>query len=275
MRAIEVLIHKLFFRNSQVRPKSAWISRAKNLGHLEHGQISRNGGTLKYIIIQPIEQETQTIKETDNFVILSHPLSRKGKYFFTDSGRAKTYLDNGYSLLAFDYNGFGESDRIDLYYWRDAATFIEFVKNRFPEKLISLHGTSFGAFHIIRALKHLPKTASVVLENVNKSLFDYWKKWPVTALIVRFLEFFKVKAIQDMDVQEVFRHLNRDDLHIQFIACEDDEITTPEEMTELYSLLNSSNKSFTVIEGAKHLSAHTTNPTLYQSILLHRDCKSC
>lgn len=272
MRAIAVLIQKLFFKDIQVCPKPIWLKRAQKLGSLKIGEVTRKGGTLKYILIQPTDHETQACDQTDKIVILSHPISRKGKYFFTDSGRAKTYLDNGYSVLAFDYNGFGESDRIDLFYWQDVAAIIEHVKNHFPEKRISLHGASFGAFHIIRALKHLPQNASVTLENVNKSLLDYWKKWPITGFLVRFLELVKFKAIQEMDIQEVFRSFERGDLHIQFIACEEDDITTLAEMRELYSVLASNNKSFTVIEGAKHLAAPAKNPALYQSALLSRGC---
>lgn len=270
-----MLIQKLFFKNIQTCPKPIWIKRAENLGLAQLGEVPRKGGTLKYIYLQPTGPDQQTPAQTNNIVILSHPISRKGKYFFTDSGRAKTYLDHGYSVLAFDYNGFGGSDRIDLFYWQDVASIIEHVKNRFPEKQITLHGASFGAFHIIRALAHLPLNASVVLENVNKSLLDYWKKWPLTGMLVRLLELIKLKAIQDMNVQEVFKRFDRSDLHIQFIACEQDDITTPEEMRELYAALASTNKSFTVIEGAAHLAAPTKNPALYLTALLSRGCQSC
>lgn len=255
-------------------PKSAWVRRAQKLGVVQSGEVHRKGGKLRYIHLQqPAEQNSGC--PTHDIVILSHPISRKGKYFFTDSCRAKTYLEHGYSVLAFDYNGFGESDQIDLFYWQDVVAIIEHVKAQFPDRRITLHGASFGAFHIIRALDSLPKNASVILENVNKSLFDYWKKWPAAGLLVRLLEVLQLRSIRDMNVQKVLRRFERGDLHIQFIACEHDDITTLTEMRELYSTLTSNNKSFTVIEGAGHLAAPTKNHSLYQTALLSKGRPSC
>lgn len=149
------------------------------------------------------------------------------------------------------------------------------MKQHYPHKKIVLHGASFGAFHIIRALEFLPQGSEVVLENVNKSLLSYWRKWPGTHRLVKLLEFLRLRAVRDMDVQSVVRGFDRPDLHIQFIACEEDLLTTPHEMRELYEELATDNKSFTVFEGAGHLAALSKDPALYQAALFSRGCRQC
>jgi fermentation-respiration switch protein FrsA (DUF1100 family) len=270
LKTLSVLLQRVFFGGVKVLPKPIWQKRAQQMGHLRTGTVPRNNGDLSFIHLEPDGDNN-----INKIVILSHPISRKGKYFFTESKRAQPYLNKGYSVVAFDYNGFGESDRIDLFYWRDVAAIIEYVKAQFPHKRITLHGASFGAFHIARALNHLPSNAYVIFENVNKSLWDYWKRWPVTSVLVRVLELTPLRAIRDMDIQAVFKEFTRDDLHIQFIACEQDDVTTLQEMQELYEVLRSSNKSFTLIEDAGHLAAPTKNPTLYNDVLTSGGCTSC
>ena len=48
-----------------------------------------------------------------------HPITNRGKYFFTKDKRLEPYLESGYEVALLDFNGFGESERIDFYYWRD------------------------------------------------------------------------------------------------------------------------------------------------------------
>jgi uncharacterized protein len=262
-----VTIQKIFFKGLQVAPNRLWVKRAEKLGAFEQFDVLRDGARVRCILISPTLSYDENRANTDAVVILSHPLTRKAKYFFTESGRAKTYLDRGCHVIAFDYNGFGESDRIDLFYWRDVAAIIEYAQQKFPDKKIILHGASFGAFHIVRALEHLPADSRVILENVNKSLFSYWRKWPVTRMAVTAMQLLRVRSIREMDVQQSIRKLDRADLDIRFIACESDEMTTLIEMRELYSLLASTQKKFFVFDGAAHLSAPTKNPQLYASAL--------
>lgn len=278
MNILSSIMQKIFFRHVKAKPNRRWKERAKSLGAFHPFNLSRSGKKLScYQIIpkNPVSEDGQGIDIGNRLVIFSHPISRKGKYFFSDSERAQTYLQRGFSVIAFDYNGFGESDSIDLFYWRDVAAVIDYAKKNFPGYEIVLHGTSFGAFHIVRALEYLPYGAEVVLENVNKSLLNYWRRWPTTGLLVRVLELLRIKAIQEMDVQSVVRKFQRQDLHIQFIACENDHLTTLAEMRELFEQLATENKSFAVFTGAGHLAAPGKDPALYQTVLFNRGCRPC
>ena len=262
-----VLVQKIFFAKLQVKPQKNWQFKAREIAKVDSFYLKRNGGKLAAMFLQPKSDKLIDKSLFDTVVIFSHPISRKAKYFCLDASRAQLYLARGCNVLAFDYNGFGESDRIDLFYWRDAVAAIEYVQNKFPQKKIILHGVSFGAFHIIRAISSLPENSRVILENVNKSLFSYWRRWPSTRYLVILLRLARVKAIQDMDVQSFFMGLQRRDLDMRFIACEEDDLTTLNEMEELYGLVMLEQKQFFVFSKARHLSAPTSNPELYLSAL--------
>lgn len=269
---LSILMQKLFFKNMRGLPNPAWVRRAKSLGQFKTFEVFRAGKVLALYIIQP--QVARSV-EPSPVVIFSHPITRKGKYFYTESGRAQRYLQQGYAVVAFDYNGFGESESHDLYYWQDVVAIINKVESIFPGSPVVLHGASFGAFHIIKALDYLPANTRVVLENVNRSLYSYWQRWFLLAMLVRLLQVCQIKAVKDMDVANCARSFSRSDIFLQFIACELDQFTTVDEMRLLYKLFVTENKTFTVFSGAGHLAAPKHNSDLYQSTLFGLDGVQC
>lgn len=262
---IDSVVQKIFFKGVRCAPNDKWECEAASQGEFSKFTVFRKKKKIACYSIVP--RQAQSVDKNDPIVLFSHPISRKAKYFFTYTDRSLVYLKRGLTVFAFDYNGFGESDSIDLYYWRDVVAVLTFLKGQFPERRILLHGASFGAFHIIRALDHLPLRSSVVLENVNKSLISYWQRWPLAAFLVRLMTLVRVRPIVDMNVRSIVRRFARPDLHIHFIACENDDLTTVAEMRDLYRDLATNNKSFTIFDGAGHLAALSKNPVLYQSAL--------
>ena len=246
-------------------PSERWVRRAATQGRFSTFTVLRNKKKISCYSIVPAG--SSSADSQNPIVLLSHPISRKAKYFFSETERSLAYLRKGLTVFAFDYNGFGESESIDLYYWRDVVAVLDALKGQFPGRRIILHGASFGAFHIIRALEHLPFGSTVILENVNKSLISYWRRWPLTAFLVRLLMLTRVRSIREMDVRSIVKNFARPDLHIHFIACEKDDFTTLDEMRDLYHDLATVNKSFTVFDGAGHLAAPSKDPLLYQSAL--------
>jgi pimeloyl-ACP methyl ester carboxylesterase len=199
----------------------------------------------------------------DRVAILAHPITRRGKYFFTKDGRLNPYLDSGYRVALLDFNGFGDSDRIDFYYWRDIEAVIERINKWQPNGHVILHGVSFGALHMSRAVGALPIGSSVVFENVNRTLFDYWKRWWYTRLAVRFFRFIDTPSSRDMEVLDNLMMLDRPDLNFLFIACGKDEFTPAEEMRDLASRLKSEKKRLVIFDGAPHLGAPSSDYEKY------------
>jgi predicted alpha/beta-fold hydrolase len=262
------LIQKAFFKNMKTEPNSRWVKRAESQGGYAKFHVHRQGKKIACYSLSP--KQNFSADENSPIVIFSHPISRKAKFFFSDTERSLAYLNKGWTVFAFDYNGFGESEVIDLYYWQDVVAVLNYLKAQFPNRKMVLHGASFGAFHIIRAMEHLPQNSSVILENVNKSLLSYWQRWPLTSFLVKILLLARVRPVLDMNVRSVVKSFARPDLHIQFIACEDDDLTTLAEMRELYEDLATTNKTFTVFAGAGHLAAPAKDPHLYETALFGR-----
>jgi hypothetical protein len=252
----------------KAEPNGRWVKRAESQGSYSRFHVLRQGKKIACYSLSP--KQNSAADEDSPIVIFSHPISRKAKFFFSDTERSLAYLKKGWTVFAFDYNGFGESEVIDLYYWRDVMAVLNYLKAQFPKRKMVLHGASFGAFHIIRAMEHLPLNSSVILENVNKSLLSYWQRWPLTSILVRILLLARVRPVLDMNVRRVVKSFARPDLHIQFIACEDDDLTTLTEMRELYDELATTNKTFTVFTGAGHLAAPAKDPHLYETALFGR-----
>lgn len=276
------VLQRLFFRDVKVEPNPRWQARAEKAGELSLQWLPRSPEKptqrLRIAVIKPKNSAEHVEKcqcMADTLVVLAHPLNKKAKYFFTDSGRAQVYLACGAQVIIFDFNGFGESDSVDLFYWRDTLAVLEFARQQFPSKKIVLHGASFGAFHVIRAAQFLPAHATLVLENVNKSLLSYWKRWPFTYALALFLECLRVPAIRDMNVRSAMRALKREDLTIKFLACEDDVYTPVGEMRELYDDVPITQKSFTLFAGATHLAANAKDKLLYQRVLTKEGCHAC
>ncbi len=243
-----VTLQNLFFPRLKVAPKANWKEKLKAFGTVADIKIQRNGRTLSVIEITPRSGSN------GNVVVMAHPISKRAKYFFAGGSRIQTYLNAGYSVVLYDFNGFGESDRIDLYYWRDTEAVIAHARARNRGHMI-LHGVSFGAFHIARAVPTLPQGSTVVFENVSRSLYDYWKRWRLTAAAVKIIQTTGARSFAEMDIMTPLHEMNRPDLKLIFIACETDAFTPADEMRDLAAVLPQSQVVFIDIPGAGHLEA--------------------
>jgi pimeloyl-ACP methyl ester carboxylesterase len=252
-------VQSLFFFGIKVRPKLTWVERFHSLGTVERSFVHRDAGSICCLRVR-----NRDGGDARGVAILAHPVSRKAKYFFSDGGRINTYLDNHYDVIVFDFNGFGESDRIDLSYWKDANAVINDSK-LFYEHVI-LHGVSFGSFHVIPAIPALPAGAGVVLENTSRSLYDYWKRWALTRNAVKVLSWLSVPAVKEMDVGAVLGHLDRPDLEMLFIACGNDNFTPAEEMHDLASRYSHPSR-FVVFPEAPHLGALEADRDKYVNLI--------
>jgi pimeloyl-ACP methyl ester carboxylesterase len=162
----------------------------------------------------------------------------------------------------FDFNGFGESDRIDLSYWKDAVAVIRHVRQVKGTCAVALHGLSFGAFHVVRAIPELSPGAGVILENISRSLYDYWKRWFVTRIAVWLCERTGLQAAREMDIVGFFDQAARLDVRVLFIGCEEDTLTPVAEMRDLFEHV-SAEKMFVQIRGAQHYMAPAADAASY------------
>lgn len=252
---LNVVTQKIFFPNTKVKPNPKWENSFSKLGTVKKTKIQRDGRNITAIHITKSNQPK-------GVVIFGHPISKKAKYFYGDNSRIGIYLENNFDVVTFDFNGFGESDRIDLRYWKDAQAVIIHFKQIFQNTPFVLHGVSFGAFHVLRAHNDLPKNSVVVLENMSRSLYDYWKRWAHTRTLVRIFEKLPIQAFQEMEVIEQFKNWQRSDIEVLAIANENDVFTPANEMKDALSYLKYK-KEFVLLPNATHLLGPQQQSELY------------
>ncbi len=249
-------LQKLLLPNKQGDPKARWLQEVRRFGQLRRFVVERDDGYLSCIEI--CNSKTSRAK----VAILAHPVSRKGKFYFNEGRRISLYLAQGYDLWLFDFNGFGESDRIDLFYWKDVQAVLQaLISQRQPSHVV-LHGLSFGSYHMIRAIQALPNQATVVMENTARSFYDYWRRWFLSRNLARLLQLLQPQWYRDMDVMAALKELQRSDLKFACIACENDIFTPADEMEDLLTHLKSP-KEFTLFKDAGHMEAPLVNAKLY------------
>jgi pimeloyl-ACP methyl ester carboxylesterase len=255
------LFQPVFFPGKRGPAKLRWRQQMQDLAPLRDIVVYRDGRRLTTVQLSPPNEPVQ------GCAILAHPVSRRGKFFFSDFPCTPIYLARGFDVVAFDFNGFGEAQRNDFFYWKDTAQIIDTCRARMPTSRFIIHGVSFGAFHIIRALPHLPNGSLVILENVSRTLYDYWKRWWYTGVLVRLFLESGIEAAREMDVLACLREFDRPDISYLFIGCEQDTFTPVAEMRDLFEALPTSRKTFVTFQRAGHLGAGTTEPVRYSELL--------
>lgn len=130
--------------------------------------VSRKGKQLEYILFS---------KGHDRLVILCHPYLIEAKDFYLQSGHISMYEELGYDVMIFDFNGFGNSDDIDLDMHKDLALLSIHAKNELGYKKIYAHGISMGAAMIINcAHTETHKIDKIIVENCLDETASYFKK---------------------------------------------------------------------------------------------------
>lgn len=258
-RPVDRFIEWLFFRNVRMPPRPEWKEQFRQWGEAEPIAIPRGDHHLA-------AQRLSGPSPRNRLAVLAHPISRKGKYFFNEGRRIQHYLDRGYDILAFDYNGFGESPRIDCFFWQDARAVLTYCNTHWPLDHLIFHGLSFGAFQAARAFSALPDQASVVFENVNRTLLDYWKQWWIPWLALKFLSTVGWKPLKEMNAQSSLQELDRPDLNFLFIACGSDEFCKVEELEHLAACAGPQSH-IEIFPKAGHFGAPESDPDHYRRAL--------
>jgi predicted alpha/beta-fold hydrolase len=210
--------------------------------------------------------KTSTQQEAKACIILSHPYLSDAKLFFLKNGHADLYLNNGFNVFIFDYNGFGESEFVNFNYPKDLDLVCEFVKAEYPNLAICCHGISFGASQLINYSMNQGQLCNkIIIENCLDTNTSYYKK--------RNRKLYLTMKI----LMRLFPRVNQDHAYTQnikrihgkpevlFIYNENDKLTTIEMGKSIQA--NCPVKShFEVFKGG-HLEAIKENKK-YESILI-------
>lgn len=141
---------------------------------------SRSGAALRVLL-------RRTPTETASGVVLfAHPMGLAAKGFWLKYGHADAFLARGYHVVAFDFNGFGESPSANFDYPGDVISVARYVRRRFPGQRVVLVGASFGAMRSLEAAAEEPGLFdAVVAEAAAPTLPDFWKHYPLPYAVLQ------------------------------------------------------------------------------------------
>lgn len=119
-------------------------------------------------------------------VVLAHPLGLPAKGFWLKHGHADLLRRNGFHVLAFDYNGFGESQSGTFDYPADVLAAGFYMRECYARVPLAVIGASFGAGWSICAMAHPDQPfQAAILESIFPTLPYYWRRFWLPYAVLR------------------------------------------------------------------------------------------
>lgn len=141
--------------------------------------VSRNGARLQALV-------RRTHAPARGVVVLAHPMGLAAKGFWLKYGHAEAFVARGYHVVAFDFNGFGESESTSFDYPGDLIAAGLFARRTFSGVRVFAVGASFGAMRALEAMSEPAQPFDgVVAEAAAPTLPDFWKHYPLPYLMLQ------------------------------------------------------------------------------------------
>ena len=135
---------------------------------------SRNGAQLQALVRRCESAAPRGV------AVFAHPMGLAAKGFWLKYGHADEFAARGYHVVAFDFNGFGESESTDFDYPGDLIAVAQFARRVFAGQALISVGASFGAMRALEAAAEMPSLFdAVVAEAAAPTLPDFWKHYPL------------------------------------------------------------------------------------------------
>jgi uncharacterized protein len=119
-------------------------------------------------------------------VVLAHPMGLACKGFWLRGGHADRLLAAGFHVLAFDFNGFGESPSTNFDWPADVIAAGQFARRHWPGLPVHAVAASFGAMRTLDAIDrpNFPFDR-VVAEGCAPSLPQFWRHYPMAYAVLQ------------------------------------------------------------------------------------------
>ena len=193
-------------------------------------------------------------------VLLAHPMGSDAKGFFLKDGHARFLRENGFNVLLFDFNGFGESEEGNFHYMEDVLAAGRELNRLAPGLPAAVVGTSFGGSWALCALSKAGHGFSAaVIEGAFTTLKEFWRRHPMANLVLSGLTLLLPgleRSLRPIAQVRSIQHLRR----ILFVYGEGD-LAAPVEMGErLFRECNlpQSNRFLWKLPQARHTQGFTT-----------------
>jgi predicted alpha/beta-fold hydrolase len=169
---------------------------------------SKSGG-----LIQGMFAKTKN-KKAKGTIVLGHPMGKEAKGYFLKRNYTILLRENGFNIVIFDINGFGESSNGNFSYFEDITVVSIKTKELTPDLPIGYHGISLGAmFSTISFADVNHKFDFAIIESSATSLADFWIQFPFAYKTLKFFNFLLPKYKRKIDFQERIKEVK----HLQSI----------------------------------------------------------
>jgi pimeloyl-ACP methyl ester carboxylesterase len=196
-------------------------------------------------------------------IVLAHPMSAAAKAFWLKHAHADLRRWNGFHVLAFDFNGFGESDSTDFNYPADVLAAGEYLRQRVAPLPIAVLGASFGAGYALCAMAKEHPFRAAVLEAAFPSLPFYWRGYPVPHMLLRISQVVYPRFERDLRPMLAATQLKRNP-HILLIHGDADTVAPVHVGEELRAALSGrAEVGLWIAGGADHVLALRAQPEAY------------
>lgn len=144
-------------------------------------------------------------------IVLGHPMGKEAKGYFLKSGYANRLREDGFHVLVFDMNGFGESTHGNFSYFEDVIAVGRLAVELTPTLPIGYHGVSLGGQWATIAFADNEHVYSfAIVESAATSLEEFWINYPVAYTVLKtmgvFLPVYRKRILMVERIKEA-KHL--------------------------------------------------------------------
>jgi len=145
---------------------------------------SKSGGIIEGLFAKSRSNEAKAT------IVLGHPMGKEAKGYFLKRGYTDLLREDGFNVVVFDMNGFGESSNGNFSYFDDIIAIGIKAKELSPNLPIGYHGISLGAIWATIAFtdkNHVYNFA--IIESAATTLAEFWSRFPLAYGVLKFLNF--------------------------------------------------------------------------------------
>jgi alpha-beta hydrolase superfamily lysophospholipase len=190
-------------------------------------------------------------KEAKATIVLGHPMGKEAKAYFLKNGYTDLLRQNGYNVLVFDINGFGESSHGNFSYFEDIVAISQKAKEISPNLPVGYLGISLGGQWATIAFADVSHQYDfAIIESAATTLEEFWVKYPMaykTLMVLNVILPNYRKKIRMVDRIKEAKKLKS----ILFIYSHKDDLTTIAMAKKFIQNCNVPSELWTV-ENAQH-----------------------
>ncbi len=241
------LLKKPFFGNYMVKWRNP-LSESEKYQWSHVSTKSKSGGMIKGLFAK---SNSENPKAT---IVLGHPMGKEAKGYFLKNGYTDFLRENGYHVLIFDINGFGESSHGNFSYFEDIVAIGIEAQKLTPDLKIGYFGISLGGN--MAAISFADPTHPyqfAILESAATTLNEFWKIFPTAYKTLNVLNFLLPKYTNKIKMIERIKEA-KNLKSILFIYSEKDS-WTPIEMGKRFLENCTIPAELFILKNAEHANA--------------------